>query len=85
MNEEKKSLMIAEAENVEAIRDFFTSWWTSAELYESAARTAATVLDLAKRSKINDVELEQINELLQQHMMMIDTIKPFEGKEEVNA
>ena len=81
MNEEKKSLMIAEAENVEAIRDFFISWWTSAELYESAAKVSATILDLVNRHQIKDVELEQINELLQQHMMMIDTIKPFEEKE----
>ena len=73
--------MIAEAENVEAIRDFFISWWTSAELYESAAKVSATILDLVNRHQIKDVELEQINELLQQHMMMIDTIKPFEEKE----
>ena len=81
MNEEKKSLMIADAENVEAIRDFFISWWTSAELYESAAKVSATILDLVNRHQIKDVELEQINELLQQHMMMIDVIKPFEEKE----
>ena len=81
MNEEKKSLMIAEAENVEAIRDFFISWWTSAELYESAAKVSVKILELVNRHQIKDVELEQINELLQQHMMMIDTIKPFEEKE----
>ena len=81
MNEEKKSLMIAEAENVEAIRDFFISWWTSAELYESAAKVSATIIDLVNRHQIKDVELEQINELLQQYLMMVDTIKPFEEKE----
>lgn len=81
MNEEKKSLMIAEAENVEAIRDFFTSWWTSAELYESAAKVSATIIDLVNRHQIKDDELFAISQLLQQYLMMIDTIKPFEGKE----
>ena len=81
MNDEKKSLMIAEAENVEAIRDFFTSWWTSAELYESAAKVSATIIDLVNRHQIKDGELFAINQLLQQYLMMIDTIKPFEGKE----
>jgi hypothetical protein len=84
MNEEKKSLMIAEAENVEAICDFFTSWWTSAELYESAAKVSATILDLVNRHQIKDDELLDLNQLLQQHLMMIDTIKPFEGKEADN-
>ena len=81
MNEEKKSLMIAEAENVEAICDFFTSWWTSAELYESAAKVSATIIDLVNRHQIKDGELFAINQLLQQYLMMVDTIKPFEGKE----
>jgi hypothetical protein len=81
MNEEKKSLMIAEAENVEAIRDFFTSWWSSAELYESAAKVSATIIDLVNRHQIKDCELFAINQLLQQYLMMIDTIKPFEEKE----
>ena len=84
MNEEKKSLMIAEAENVEAIRDFFTSWWTSAELYESAAKVSATIIDLVNRHQIKDGELFAINQLLQQYLMMVDTIKPFEGKEETH-
>ena len=58
MNEEKKSLMIAEAENVEAIRDFFIQWWTVAELNWTASKVCATIIDLAARHKLSDDELE---------------------------
>ena len=81
MNEEKKSLMIAEAENVEAICDFFTSWWSSAELNETASKVCATIVNLAAHRKLSVDELEVFDELIQQHNLMIDIIKPFEGKE----
>ena len=81
MNEEKKSLMIAEAENVEAIRDFFTQWWSVDELHETAAKATLTILSLIKRHQITDAEVQELEELMQQYMMMIDTIKPFARKE----
>lgn len=81
MNEEKKSLMIAEAENVEAIRDFFTSWWTVAELNETVSKVCATIINLASRRMLSVDELEVFDELIQQHNLMIDIIKPFERKE----
>jgi UTP:GlnB (protein PII) uridylyltransferase len=41
----------------------------------------ATIIDLAARHKLSDDELEVLNELIQQHNLMIDIIKPFERKE----
>lgn len=81
MNEGKKSLMIAEAENVEAIRDFLTSWWSSAELNETVSMVCATIINLASRHRLSVEELDVFDELIQQHNLMIDIIKPFEGKE----
>jgi hypothetical protein len=81
MEENKKAVIIAEAENVEAIRDFFTEWWTVAELNWTASKVCATIIDLAARHKLSDDELEGLNELIQQHNLMIDIIKPFERKE----
>ena len=81
MKEEMKSQLIAEAENVEAIRDFFTQWWSVDELHETAARASVTFLSLMKRRQISDAEVQELEELMQQHMMMIDTIKPFARKE----
>ena len=76
-----KSQLIAEAENVEAIRDFFTQWWSVDELHETAAKASVTILSLMKRHQISDAEVQELEELMQQHMMMIDTIKPFARKE----
>ncbi len=81
MEEKKKAVIIAEAENVEAIRDFFTEWWTVAELNWTASKVCATIINLAARHKLYDDELEVFNELIQQHNFMIDLIKPFERKE----
>ena len=81
MNEEQKSQLIAEAENVEAIRDFFTQWWSVDELHETAAKASLTILGLIKRHQITDAEVQELEELMQQYMMMLDTIKPFARKE----
>ena len=81
MNEEQKSQLIAEAENVEAIRDFFTQWWSVDELHETAAKATLTILSLIKRHQITDAEVQELEELMQQYMMMLDTIKPFARKE----
>ena len=81
MEETKKAVIIAEAENVEAIRDFFTSWWTVAELNETVAKVCATIINLAASHKLPDDALKELDELIQQHNFMIDLIKPFERKE----
>lgn len=83
MDEQKKSLMIAEAERVEAIRDFFEQWWTMSELYETTALFSEEVLTLLKNHHINEEEVKIFSELLEQHMMLLDLVKPFaDGKEE---
>ena len=81
MEETKKAVIIAEAENVEAIRDFFTSWWTVAELHETVAKVSSTIINLAASHKLPDDALKELDELIQQHNFMIDLIKPFERKE----
>ena len=81
MNEEQKSQMIAEAENVEAIRDFFTEWWTIAELNETASKACAIIINLAARYMLYHDELKELDSLIQQHNIMIDLIKPFARKE----
>ena len=78
MNNEKKDAMIASIENVEAIKDFLSEWWTVEDLYEAAAKVSATILNLAKRHQISDAEIEDFDAIMQQHMMMIDIFKKFE-------
>ena len=81
MEETKKAVIIAEAENVEAIHDFFTEWWTVAVLNETASKVCATIINLAASHKLPDDALKELDELIQQHNFMIDLIKPFERKD----
>ncbi len=82
MTEKEKSQLISEAENVEAIRDFFSEWWSVDELHETAAKASLTILGLIKRHQIMDAEVQELEELMQQYMMMLDTIKPFAARKE---
>ena len=74
--------MIAEAENIEAIRDFFNYWYSVEQLYETLAKSCTTILHMANRSDLPDEDKKQFEELLNQHEMMIDLIKPFARKED---
>ena len=84
MNEEQKSQLIAEAENVEAIRDFFVEWWSVEQLYETAAQASITIMYLMNRKEICDDDRKDLQELMTQHLMMIEHMKPFakQGKED---
>ena len=78
----KKSQLIAEAENIEAIRDLFNYWYSVEQLYETLAKSCTTILHMANRSDLPDEDKKQFEELLNQHEMMIDLIKPFARKED---
>lgn len=80
MNEKEKSLIIAEAENVEAIRDFFVEWWSVEQLYETAAKVSNTIMYLMNRKEICDDDRKDLQELMTQHLMMIEHMKPFAKK-----
>ena len=81
MEETKKAEMIAEAENIEAIRDFFIEWWSVEELYETEAKACTAIMHLLKRATICDEEKSEILALIDQHQMMVEHLKPFAGKE----
>ena len=81
MTDKQKSQLIAEAENVEAIRDFFTEWWSVEQLYETLAKSCTTILHMVNKSQLPDEDKKQFEELVNQHEMMIDLIKPFARKE----
>lgn len=81
MNEEQKNKMIADAENVEALSDFFRQWWSVADLYETAAKATVVLAHITKHPSASAEDKKEIIELLDQHIMMIDLLKPFERKE----
>ena len=82
MNEKEKSQLIAEAENVEAIRDFFTQWWSAEQLFETAAKCSINLLALINRGAICEEERKDFEQFVEQHMMMIDLLKKFQADEQ---
>ena len=82
MNENQKANLIAEAENIEAIRDFFTSWWTVAELYETSAKAGAAILHIMRTCNICEDDRQDLENLISQHLVMIDHLKPFAEKKD---
>ena len=77
MNEKEKSKLIAQAENVEAIEDFFTEWYTLEQLYEAESKSAICVLHLIQKKLICDDDAKALQDMLNQHMMMVEHMKPF--------
>ena len=82
MKEEQKQKLIADAENIEALRDFFEGWYSVETLYETAAMCANSLLGLINRNQICDEERKFFEEFIDQHLMMIDLLKKFKTNEE---
>ena len=82
MTDKQKSQLIAEAENVEAIRDFFTQWWSVEQLYETAAKCSINLLDYINRGFICEEDRKVFEQLVEQHVMMIDLLKKFQSDEQ---
>jgi len=82
MTDNEKSQLIAEAENVEAIRDFFTQWYSVETLYETAAKCTNNLLGLISRQQICDEERKDFENFIDQHLMMIDLLKKFKSDEQ---
>ena len=80
MDEKQKAELIARAENVEAIADFFNNWWTLEQLWESSAKATTLILDIAQRQGMSHNDAHELVEFMEQHMMLIDLIKPFSNK-----
>ena len=79
MKDEQKQKLIADAENIEALRDFFMEWWKLEQLYEAEAKAALALLHLKQLSVkvLREDELQALNEALNQHMIMVEHLKPF--------
>ena len=79
MKDEQKQKLIADAENIEALRDFFMEWWKLEQLYEAEAKAALALLHLKQLSVkvLCEDELQALNEALNQHMIMVEHLKPF--------
>lgn len=80
MEKEQKDAMVASIEKVQAIEDFFNQWWGSADLYETAAKATSLLMFMMRQNALSKDDFKDLTDFLEQHLMMIDLIKPFEKK-----
>ena len=83
MKDEVKNLTmsLADAEAVQAIRDFLSEYYTVAELFEQAAKADSVMLGLVNCGALAQDEVKYLSNLIDQHVMLANLMKPFEGKE----
>lgn len=81
MNEEQEKQLVSEAENIEAIRDFFIEWYSLEELYETLAKASTTIIYLCNRNLICEDDKKVFEKLAMQHEMMVEHMKVFIRKE----
>ena len=77
MDEKQKNQLIADAENVEALRDFFKELYTVAELYETAAKATVVIMHVIDKFPLCQDDKEDLKRLMNQHLLMVEHMKPF--------
>ena len=78
MKEEQKKELNACIENVEAVQEFLEDWYSTADLYETAANATNVLLQNVNLSFIAPEEKKFLTDLLDQHLMMTNLLKKFE-------
>ncbi len=81
MVKKNEAVILAEAENVEAIRDFFSEWYTVEQLYETLAKSCRCIIHLSNKGLLSGEDKEILSRLVNQHELMIEHMKPFARKE----
>ena len=78
MKEEQKKELNACIENVVAVQEFLEDWYSTADLYETAANASNVLMQQVNLNALEPEEREYITDLLDQHIMMVNLLKKFE-------
>lgn len=78
MTDNEKKELNACIENLEAVQEFLESWYSSADLYETAANATNVLLQNLEFGAFAPEEKKYITDLLDQHIMMTNLLKKFE-------
>ena len=78
MEEKQKKELNACIENVEAVQEFLEDWYSTADLYKTAANATNVLLQSVDLSSFAPEEKKFLTDLLDQHLMMTNLLKKFE-------
>lgn len=82
MKEEQKKEFNVCIENAEAVQEFLEDWYSTADLYETAANATNVLLQSVDLSSFAPEEKKYLTDLLDQHLMMTNLLKKFESNGE---
>ena len=82
MKEELKDAMTASIENVQAVEDFLSDWYSVNDLFETAANAGSVLLGIPQGTIAAD-DMKWLRNLIDQHVMMANLLKKFEKGGEV--
>lgn len=83
MKKKNEAVILAvEAEDIEAIRDFFSEWYTIEQLYETLAKSCTCIIYLSNKGMLSSEDKENLFRLVNQHELMIEHMKPFAERKE---
>lgn len=80
MKEEMKDAMTASIENVQAVEDFLSDWYSVNDLFETAANAGSVLLGIPQGTIAAD-DMKWLRNLIDQHVMMANLLKKFENGE----
>lgn len=80
MENEKKDVMIAHIEAVEAVENFLSDWYSVNDLFETAANAGSILLELAYIKRLSEDDMKMLSRLIDQHVMLANLMKNFEKK-----
>ena len=83
MINEKKDVMVASIENVEAIREFLSEWYSVADLYKTAANAGSVLLELVNIKQLSEDDVRHISRMMDQHVMMTELLSKFEEPKDI--
>ena len=78
MTDNEKKELNACIENAEAVQEFLEDWYSTADLYETAANASNVLMQQVNLNALEPEEREYITDLLDQHIMMTNLLKKFE-------
>ena len=83
MEEKQKKELNACIEIAEAVQEFLEDWYSTADLYETAANVTNVLLQNVNLDSFAPEEKKYLTDLLDQHLMMTNLLKKFEKGGEV--
>ena len=83
MEEKQEKELNACIENAEAVQEFLEDWYSTADLYETAANATNVLLQKVDLSSFAPEEKKYLTDLLDQHLMMTNLLKKFKKGGEV--